>query len=90
MILNCRNFDCKFNNKGKCRLEIINLQDDGSSIINKIICIEAEEKNENLADLPIHVTKTIDSETTWGIPKEDLPEQEPKDYFAPKDEQVPG
>jgi len=33
--------------------------------------------------------KSIDQKTAWGTSAEDLPEQEPKDYFAPKDEEVP-
>jgi len=32
--------------------------------------------------------KPIDQETAWGTSAEDLPEQEQKDYFAPKDEEV--
>ena len=72
--LNCRNFKCKFNEKGKCRLERITLQDDGSPIIDKVICIEAEQKDEDEA-------KPIDPETAWGVPEKNLPKQEPKDYF---------
>ena len=47
MLVNCRNFTCKFNTKGKCRLESITLQDDGSPLIKKVICIEAEPMDDN-------------------------------------------
>ena len=80
MILNCRNFRCKFNTKGKCRLENITLQDDGSPIIDKVICIEAEEMDEE--------AKPIDSETTWGTPEEDMPQLEHKNHFGQFNEKV--
>lgn len=32
----------------------------------------------------------IDHEMVWGIPEEDMPEQEPKNHFAPEGEGVPG
>ncbi|MFB0523946.1 MAG: hypothetical protein ACETVZ_00270 [Phycisphaerae bacterium] len=35
-------------------------------------------------------SEPLDLETVWGIPEEDLPEQEPKDHFAPEDEELPG
>ena len=31
----------------------------------------------------------IDHEMAWGVPKEDMPKQEPKDHFAPEGEGVP-
>ncbi len=65
-ILNCRNFRCKFNDKGGCRLESITLQDVGSPIISNVICIEAETIDKD--------DKPLDLETVWGIPKEDMPE----------------
>ena len=33
--------------------------------------------------------KPIDHELVWGIPKEDMPPQEPKNHFAPEGEGVP-
>lgn len=33
--------------------------------------------------------KPIDHEIVWGIPKEDMPRQEPKDHFAPEGEGLP-
>ena len=69
-ILNCRNFRCRFNDKGGCRLESITLQDVGSLIISNVICIEAEPKDNDV--------EPIDLETAWGISEEDLPEQEQK------------
>ncbi len=33
--------------------------------------------------------KSIDHLTAWGTSEKDLHESEPKDYFAPKDEEVP-
>ena len=33
--------------------------------------------------------KPIDHEMVWGVPEEDMPRQEPKDYFAPEGEGVP-
>lgn len=72
--VNCRNFSCNFNNEGECRLEKITLQDDGSPIINNVICIEAEPRCNDTK--PMICFETIDHETVWGIPKEDLPEPE--------------
>lgn len=106
--LNCRNFKCDFNDKGKCRLERITLQDDGSPIISQVICIEAvrtsyEEMNNDYqlqvsrvsgkdagprTDKRKPTTEPVDLETAWGISKEDLPEQEPKNHFAQKDEEL--
>ena len=79
-ILNCRCFLCKFNDKGKCRLETITLQDIESIIIGKVICVEAEprEGNCNESDLQICGAKPIDLGTAWGMPEEDMSEQEPK------------
>lgn len=76
MDVNCRNFKCKFNAKGECCLESITLQDDESSIINKVICIEAEpgDVSCNGTDLPRRGAKPLDHETVWGTPKvEGLP-----------------
>jgi len=80
LILNCRNFNCKFNTKGKCCLESITLQDDGSPMISKLICIEAEEMSKE--------AKLLDSETAWGTPEEDMPQQEHKNYFDQFNEKV--
>lgn len=33
--------------------------------------------------------KPIDNETAWGIPEEDMPQQETKNHFAPEEEGVP-
>jgi len=33
--------------------------------------------------------KPIDHETAWGISEEDMPQQEPKNHFAPEGEGVP-
>ncbi len=33
-------------------------------------------------------SKPIDLETIWAVPAEDLPKQEPKEYFEPHDEKV--
>jgi len=73
-ILNCRVFICKFNDKGKCRLERITLQDDGSPITGKVICIKAESKDND--------AKPLDIETIWGIPEADLPGSAPAFYPA--------
>ena len=88
--LNCRNFKCEFNDKGKCRLEKITLQDDGSPIISQVICIEAaQQRTTNDEQQTAKDAKPVELETAWGIPKEDLPEQEPKNHFAQKDEELP-
>lgn len=71
-ILNCRVFLCKFNDKGECRLEKITLQDVGSSVIGRVICIEAEAKDNSI--------KPVDLETVWGIPEKDLPGPERKNH----------
>ena len=76
-ILNCRVFRCKLNDRGECRLEKITLQDVGSLTISNVICIEAVPKDDD--------AEPLDLETAWGIPEKDLPEQEPKDHFAMKD-----
>ena len=34
-------------------------------------------------------SEPLDLETVWGVPEEDLPESEPKDHFAPKNEELP-
>ena len=33
--------------------------------------------------------KPIDHETAWGTPEAEMPEQDPKDHFAPEGEGVP-
>lgn len=50
-----------------------------------------EDQVRNLSIEPVEPGyKPIDHETAWGIPEENMSEQESKDYFAPKDEKVPG
>ena len=44
--INCRVFGCKFNEAGKCKLDSITLQDDGSPIVGRMICVDAEEDEE--------------------------------------------
>lgn len=40
----CRNFACANNREGKCSLAKITLQDDGTPIIDRVICVEAENR----------------------------------------------
>lgn len=35
------------------------------------------------------VYKGVLRETAWGTPEEDMPQPEPKNHFAPADEEVP-
>lgn len=46
VIVNCKNFSCKFNEKGDCKLSHISLASDGSLIPSKLICEDFEEKEE--------------------------------------------
>lgn len=46
--VNCRVFKCKFNESGKCRLDSITLQDDGSPILAQMICVDAEPKEDEI------------------------------------------
>lgn len=48
-----------------------------------------EDSVRSLSVENIPGTKPIDQKTAWGKSEKDLPESEPKDYFAPKDEEVP-
>ena len=41
-----------------------------------------------LAEDVIPGAKPIELETAWGISEEDMPEPEPKNHFAPHDEEV--
>ena len=43
-LLNCRNFECANNDKGKCKLEKVTLTTMGGPI-DCVICVEAEEKD---------------------------------------------
>lgn len=44
ILTGCRKFKCNNNKAGQCLLAKVNLQDDGTSNISRLICIEAEEK----------------------------------------------
>jgi len=44
IIVNCKNFECAFNDKGDCRLDHISLASDGSLILSKLICEDCEPK----------------------------------------------
>lgn len=44
--LNCKKFQCNFNNKGQCKLSSITLSDDGSPFVDRLICVDAEPKPE--------------------------------------------
>jgi len=46
VIVNCRNFRCRYNEKGDCKLERITLQSEGTPIVNKLVYVEAEEKED--------------------------------------------
>lgn len=46
VILNCKNFTCNRNNKGDCKLSHVSLASDGSAIVSRLICEDAEEKPE--------------------------------------------
>ena len=42
VVVNCKNIKCKFNEKGDCKLGHISLASDGSLIVSKLICEDAE------------------------------------------------
>lgn len=44
VIVLCKNHKCENNNKGDCRRAQISLAPDGSLIVSKMICEDAEEK----------------------------------------------
>lgn len=46
IIVLCKNFACDFNNKGDCKLDHISLASDGGLIVSKLICEDAEPKEE--------------------------------------------
>ncbi|GAF85112.1 unnamed protein product [marine sediment metagenome] len=46
VILNCKNFKCRLNNSGDCKLDHISLASDGGLIVSKLICEDAEPKEE--------------------------------------------
>ena len=49
--------------------------------------LEDRTRNLSIKKVPVKPGyKPIDHETAWGIPEEDMPPQEPKDHFAPADE----
>lgn len=50
VIVNCKNIKCNFNNKGDCKLSHISLASDGSLIVSKLICEDAEEKPNDEAN----------------------------------------
>jgi hypothetical protein len=47
IIVLCKNHECSHNNKGDCKLDHISLADDGSLIISKLICEDAEPKEDD-------------------------------------------
>ena len=50
VILNCKNFPCKFNNSGDCKLSHVSFARDGGLIVNRLICEDAEPKEEDGKD----------------------------------------
>ncbi len=50
VILNCKNFHCNRNNDGDCKLSHVSLASDGGLIVSKLICEDAEPKEENGKD----------------------------------------
>lgn len=46
ILINCRNFACANNKSGDCLLAKVTLQNDGTNIVSKVICIEAEASPE--------------------------------------------
>ena len=58
VILNCKNFKCRYNNKGDCKLSHISLDSDGSLILSKLICEDAE---------PIPETAEPEEPKAWKI-----------------------
>ena len=55
ILLNCRNFKCKYNDKGNCKLEEIVLTPTGN-LIDRVICIQAEDKEERIPNGAIQET----------------------------------
>jgi len=47
VILLCKNHKCNHNNSGDCKLDHISLADDGGLIISKLICEDAEPKEDD-------------------------------------------
>lgn len=47
VIVNCKNFACNLNNSGDCKLSHISLASDGGLIVAKLICEDAEPKEDN-------------------------------------------
>ncbi len=47
IVVNCRNFACLNNKSGECLLAKISLQSDGTSLVSKVVCIEAENKPDS-------------------------------------------
>ena len=50
VILNCKNFKCNRNNNGDCKLSHVSLASDGGLIVSKLICEDAEPKEEDRKD----------------------------------------
>lgn len=44
ILSNCRNFACRNNREGKCSLAKITLQSGGTPFVDKVICVEAENR----------------------------------------------
>ena len=47
VILLCKNFKCNNNEKGDCKLDHISLASDGGLVVSKLICEDAELKDED-------------------------------------------
>lgn len=69
MNVECQNIKCKFWTLGKCGLNKITLINDGSTLTNSVICLEAVPRDGNGIQLPRRGAKPLDHETIWGTPK---------------------
>ena len=47
IIVLCKNHECNHNDSGDCKLSHISLASDGSLIVSKLICEDAEPKPED-------------------------------------------
>ena len=56
VILLCKNHKCNLNNHGDCKLDHISLASDGGLIVSKLICEDAEPKDEDTL-IPSEITK---------------------------------
>ena len=64
ILLNCRNFKCRNNNKGHCKSAEVILTPTGN-LIDRVICIQAEDKEERnlngaIQEIPSPTTPTDD------------------------------